>query len=100
MPRAGGECLMATRAGRRYTGQPPASFLPLGPHAMHLARLLPLAIVALGFVSTLRAEDAPKHVAVTPKPRDAGWVKRHEGFVERIKKGNVDLLFIGDSITD
>jgi len=35
-----------------------------------------------------------------PVPRDAGWKKRHEGFVEEAKKGGIDLLFLGDSITD
>lgn len=35
-----------------------------------------------------------------PLPRDLAWVKRHEGFVEIAKKGGVDLLFLGDSITD
>lgn len=42
------------------------------------------------------------NTATIPAPRDAGWVKRHEGFVEetRAKKENVDLLFLGDSITD
>ena len=29
-------------------------------------------------------------------PRDAGWMKRHESFNERVKQGNVDLIFIGD----
>ena len=37
--------------------------------------------------------------AVTPVPRDANWMKRHDSFNERVKKGNVDLLLIGDSIT-
>lgn len=50
-------------------------------------------------------QDAPKSApkgdaSTTAAPRDANWVKRHEGFNERIKKGDVDLLFIGDSITD
>jgi len=31
---------------------------------------------------------------------DAGWMKRHEGFVAIAKKGEVDVLFLGDSITD
>jgi lysophospholipase L1-like esterase len=39
------------------------------------------------------------HDAVRPAPRDAGWMKRHDAMNERIKKGNVDLVFIGDSIT-
>jgi lysophospholipase L1-like esterase/ketosteroid isomerase-like protein len=35
-----------------------------------------------------------------PLPRDSAWIKRHEGFVETAKKGSIDLLFLGDSITD
>lgn len=37
--------------------------------------------------------------AVVPVPRDKNWVKRHEEMVERLKQGNVDLIFLGDSIT-
>ena len=40
------------------------------------------------------------NTAITPEPREAGWVKRHEGFVEIAKRGGVDVLFLGDSITD
>ena len=39
------------------------------------------------------------HDAVRPVPRDAGWMKRHESMNARVKEGNVDLVFIGDSIT-
>jgi lysophospholipase L1-like esterase len=38
--------------------------------------------------------------ATKPAPRDDKWVKRHEGFVEIAKKGGVDVLLLGDSITD
>jgi len=38
-------------------------------------------------------------VTVTPVPRDAGWLNRHEQINARAKEGDVDLLFIGDSIT-
>jgi lysophospholipase L1-like esterase len=66
---------------------------------MLASRLWPTAcLLTLAFVSFAGAE-APKHSATTPAPRDAGWMKRHESFNERVKKGNVDLLFIGDSIT-
>src|SRR4051812_34239629 len=40
------------------------------------------------------------NTAIIPVPRDTNWVKRHEGFVARAKQGNVDILFMGDSITD
>lgn len=35
-----------------------------------------------------------------PEPRKKGWLKRHEGFVDIARSGKVDLLFLGDSITD
>lgn len=36
---------------------------------------------------------------VMPKPRPGPWGKMHEQFLERAGKGNIDLLFLGDSIT-
>ena len=49
--------------------------------------------------SRVTAEDVKGHSAVKAEPRDGNWMKRHESFNERVKKGGVDLLFIGDSIT-
>lgn len=53
----------------------------------------------LAFFTEAKSGDK-KNPAATPAPRDKGWVKRHDGFVEIAKKGDVDLLFLGDSITD
>ncbi len=61
------------------------------------SRLFVLLVLGLS-VSALQAQDKA-HDAVTPVPRDGNWMKRHESFNERVKKGNVDLLLIGDSIT-
>lgn len=33
-------------------------------------------------------------------PRDAQWLKRHEAYVEQAKQGGIDLLLLGDSITE
>jgi lysophospholipase L1-like esterase len=41
-----------------------------------------------------------QNTAIVPAPRDANWVKRHEGFVAQAKTNRIDLLFMGDSITD
>jgi lysophospholipase L1-like esterase len=41
-----------------------------------------------------------ENTAVQPAPRDADWIKRHEGFLAEAKQGPVNLVFIGDSITD
>ncbi len=49
-------------------------------------------------VAPLAAAE-PEHDAVKPVPRDGNWMKRHESMNERVAKGNVDLVFIGDSIT-
>jgi lysophospholipase L1-like esterase len=39
--------------------------------------------------------------SVTPLWRDGGnWLTRHQQFVDDAQKGGVDLLFVGDSITD
>ena len=46
------------------------------------------------------AAEVKTHSAVTPVPReDGGWRQRHESFNARVAQGNVDLIFIGDSIT-
>lgn len=57
-----------------------------------LRLLLALAVAA--------SATAFANTAIKPEPRDANWVKRHEGFVEIARRGGVDLLFLGDSITD
>jgi lysophospholipase L1-like esterase len=59
-----------------------------------MKRFLPLA---LGF---LIATVAAANTAIEPGPRDAAWVKRHEGFVAEAHHGGIDVLFLGDSITD
>jgi beta-glucosidase len=43
---------------------------------------------------------APQNSATTPVPRQGSWMKHHEKINERAKQGDVDLVFIGDSITD
>ena len=44
-----------------------------------------------------RGRGGPPQPANQPSPRDDA---RHQGFVEIAKAGNIDLLFVGDSITD
>src|SRR6185437_1869851 len=66
-----------------------------------LAFLLP---VLLAWGCATHETHSPKisvnNPATTPVPRSSGWVARHEGFVQQAKAGNIDLLFMGDSITD
>lgn len=56
-----------------------------------------LVLLAASLVSVASAKDQPS--TLVPVPRDGGWMTRHEGFNKRVKEGNVDLIFIGDSIT-
>jgi lysophospholipase L1-like esterase len=43
-----------------------------------------------------------QNTALVPQPRDfpTNWLARHEAYVAEAKKGGVDILFLGDSITD
>jgi lysophospholipase L1-like esterase len=60
-----------------------------------LARLALLAAVVLA------GPFARANTAIEPAPqRGDAWMKRHEGFVDLAKKGGIDVLFLGDSITD
>jgi len=54
------------------------------------------ASLVLGLVVCVGAEEK-KHSAVIPSIKDRG---RHDTFVKIAKKGDVDVLFVGDSITD
>jgi lysophospholipase L1-like esterase len=74
-------------------------------HYRGLSALLGLAL--LGLATTAPADDKKENTATKPSPRltkdmnpETGWMKRHEGFVEIAKKGGVDVVFLGDSITD
>ncbi|HWC89455.1 MAG TPA: platelet-activating factor acetylhydrolase IB subunit [Pirellulales bacterium] len=53
------------------------------------------------FVSALlpAAQVCAEPDTVKPVPREAGWMKRFEQINERAKQGQVDLIMIGDSIT-
>ena len=49
--------------------------------------------------AAVRADDKLPST-VDPVPREGKfWTDRHESFNQRVKEGNVDLVFIGDSIT-
>jgi len=62
--------------------------------------MLRAVCVSLLFVFPLAAQEAKKPASIVPAPRkDKGWQDRHEKFVAQSKAGNVDVAFIGDSIT-
>ena len=56
-------------------------------------------LIPTNFLAAL-ALPAAANPAIQPAPRDAAWIKRHEGFVAEAARGGVDVLFLGDSITD
>lgn len=37
---------------------------------------------------------------VVPATRAGNWMNRHQSFLDRARQGGIDLLFLGDSITD
>jgi lysophospholipase L1-like esterase len=63
-----------------------------------LTRMLLCATLAAAFIVPLRADDKP-NTAVVPAEKDP---RRHTGFLADIKKmdGKIDVVFLGDSITD
>ena len=63
--------------------------------SMAMASLMVLLGVPVASAQTPVADSAIVPVSKT----DAGWQNRFKQFNERVKQGNVDLLFIGDSIT-
>ena len=68
--------------------------------------LITITVATLVFTSAdptarfaLGEENPQTHDAIQPVPRDGRWMKRHESMNSRVAEGNVDLVFIGDSIT-
>jgi len=58
-----------------------------------------LSALALTLIAASVAVAADPPSTVVPVPREGGWIERHNRFNERVKQGDVDLLLIGDSIT-
>jgi lysophospholipase L1-like esterase len=69
------------------------------------ATLTLLLCLLLAALTTRRSaaqapQTAASHSAVKPVARpDKFWTTRHERFLQRAKEGRIDLLFLGDSIT-
>jgi lysophospholipase L1-like esterase len=63
------------------------------------AVLLSIGVLIVGsFVARVIVQRVAS--AVTPVERqDPWWVELHQSFVQRASKGDVDVLFVGDSIT-
>lgn len=62
--------------------------------------LLLLGIIGSSLVVTGVGAGEKKNPAITPLDRkDKGWMGRHQKFLAIAKKGGVEVLFLGDSIT-
>ena len=68
--------------------------------SMKFNRSLASLVAAMGLLHGVCVAQTDS-IATTPaeKLKDGWWKQRHEQKVELAKKGNVDLLYIGDSIT-
>ena len=76
---------------------------------IYLIALLAVPLSMIEFGNLTQAQEPKSNTAKAkrnsaivpvPRPRRENWMKKHHEFNERAKKGNVDLLFIGDSITE
>lgn len=48
--------------------------------------------------AALQADSEPSSALIPISGTSENWIKRHEAMNERVKQGNVDLIYIGDSI--
>lgn len=62
-----------------------------------------MVVLSLVFICSLYASEIPQHVATMPTPQskstDDWWTQRFIEKNQSVKNGNIDLVFIGDSIT-
>lgn len=57
---------------------------------------------AWALAAALALTASAENTAIIPVPRTTvptNWMAMHESFIQRAKQGNLDLLFLGDSIT-
>ena len=67
---------------------------------MNSLKLLLTALILCSLsANSVSAETISWNPATTPAPRN-DWIERHNGFVARARDGGVEVLFVGDSITD
>jgi len=64
-----------------------------------MRRLLMSALVVLVASSCLGQDKPGSAVSPEGRPDQEWWMKMHQSFLDRAKKKDVDLLFLGDSIT-
>ena len=68
-------------------------------HNWKFSALCFVTILMGGLTTATFAEETKTHSAITPVPRDAKWKEVHDAINRQAQAGDVNLLFIGDSIT-
>jgi lysophospholipase L1-like esterase len=63
------------------------------------SKLTAVCLIILIFSGQVLIAEEKQHSAVSPAHRHSWWTLRNDAVNERVKQGNVDFLFIGDSIT-
>jgi lysophospholipase L1-like esterase len=64
------------------------------------SRLLALGVLlGLAVLVAARSPETDGESTTEPASRTGAWMTLHESFLERAKSGDIDLLFLGDSIT-
>lgn len=58
-----------------------------------------LAVVMLNLMAIAACGQDVGGTATQPVPRPGNWMTMHESFLKRAEQGDVNLLFLGDSIT-
>src|SRR5262249_55639350 len=86
---------------RRTSAQRPALSENSMSPSHRVAALFAAALLTLAVRDVALGQEKPTRSAVTPSARDdeKWWTERLASVNERVKRGDVDLLFIGDSIT-
>lgn len=83
---------------------PPLAWLRLFAATASIVLSLGFSGCATNALSTASADpalrDPQRNSAIRREPRPGKWIERHESFVQEAKHGGVDVLFLGDSITD
>jgi lysophospholipase L1-like esterase len=69
-----------------------------------ISQLFFIAIASVAFLTGANSfgqnADQAVNTAIVPASRGTNWVARHEKFLDQAKQDQIDLLFLGDSITD
>jgi lysophospholipase L1-like esterase len=61
------------------------------------ARIQLIMVLGLAAIGATALAQGP--ATVVPQPREGAWMDLHRSFLKKAQEGNVDLLFLGDSIT-